>query len=513
MAGARRAPGGGPAGTGPPWGSRVELPPFPTLAGEVHADVTVVGAGLTGITTALLLQAAGASVALVEADRICAGVSSHTTAKVSALQGTVYSRIVSNFGAEAARVYAEWNLAALEWMARQVEEHRIDCSFRRRAAYTYAADDSQRSAIEEEGEAARDAGLPVDMVEDLPLPFEHRGAVSLPAQADFDPVAYAGALARRFEQAGGRIFERSRVLSVSEGNPCRVRTGRGAAVSGQVVLATLIPILDRSLAFARTHPERSYCIATRPGVAPPEGMYITAGSPTRSFRTFPSAGEELLIIGGEGHKVGQADSQRERYERLEQLGRRHFDVGEVTHRWSAQDFVAADGAPLVGPVNPLSKRIFMATGFAKWGMTNGTAAARVLSEQLAGETPEWSRAFPANRLKPLAAGPSLIRENFDAGRRFLTDRVRERPHRDLADLEPGEGDVVRGADGAVAGYRDGEGGLHAVSLTCTHLACRLRFNDAEHTWDCPCHGSRFTPDGGVIQGPATRPLEPKAVPD
>jgi Rieske Fe-S protein len=165
----------------------------------------------------------------------------------------------------------------------------------------------------------------------------------------------------------------------------------------------------------------------------------------------------------------------------------------------------------VGPVNPLSHRIYMATGFAKWGMTNGTAAARALHEQLTGRTPEWSRAFSSNRLKPLASASSLIQENVDAGVHFVLDRVRERPQRNLDELEPGEGDVVHGEDGAVAGYRDPEGRLHAVSPTCTHLGCRVRFNDAEHTWDCPCHGSRFSPDGDVLQGPATRPLGPKPV--
>jgi glycine/D-amino acid oxidase-like deaminating enzyme/nitrite reductase/ring-hydroxylating ferredoxin subunit len=472
----------------------------------------VVGAGITGVTTALLVQESGASVALIEADRVCAGVSANTTAKVSALQGTVYSRLVSRFGSEDAEIYARWNSDALEWIAAQAENGGIECSFRRRAAYTYAADDSQRASVEEEAEAARAAGLGVEVVDELPLPFGHAGAVTLPGQAEFDPVAYVGGLLERFQAAGGRVFEGSRVLSVSEGSPCRVKTSNGSALAGRVVLATLIPILDRSLAFARTHPERSYCIAVRPSAPSPEGMYITAGSPTRSLRRFPAGGEELLIVGGEGHKTGQADSHRERYARLEEFARRHFDAGTVTNRWSAQDYVTADGAPYVGPVNPLSKRVFMATGFAKWGMTNGTAAARVLRDELSGETPEWCRAFGSNRVKPLASAPSLIKENANAGKRFLTDRIRERPNRALEELEPGEGAIVRGDDGAVAGYRDPDGRLHAVSPTCTHLACRVRFNDAEHTWDCPCHGSRFAPDGSVLQGPATRPLAQKPAP-
>ncbi|HKG36522.1 MAG TPA: FAD-dependent oxidoreductase [Solirubrobacterales bacterium] len=503
---------GGPVGTGGPWGTHADLPPHPALAGEIHADVAVVGAGITGVTTALLLQESGASVALLEADRICSGVSSHTTAKVTALQGTTYTRLLSRFGVEGASIYARWTSAAVDWIGEQAEKGAIECSFRRRADYTFAADASQRDTVEEQAEAAAAAGLPVELVDDLALPFDHAGAVALPGQAEFDPVAYVGGLARRFEEAGGRIHERSRVLSVSEGNPCQVRTTGGSVLAGQVVLATLIPILDRSLAFAREHPERSYCIGVSTPDAAPEGMFISAGSPTRSLRRFPAAGRELLIVGGEGHKTGQTGSHRERYAQLEEFARRHWDVEAVTHRWSAQDYVTADGGPYVGPVNPLSKRLYMATGFAKWGMTNGTAAARALHEALNGATPEWCEAFAANRLKPLASAASLVKENANAGAVFFTDRIRRRPSRGLSDLAPGEGAVVRGDGGAVAGYRDPDGRLHAVSPTCTHLACRVRFNDAEHTWDCPCHGSRFAPDGSVLQGPATRPLERKRVP-
>jgi glycine/D-amino acid oxidase-like deaminating enzyme/nitrite reductase/ring-hydroxylating ferredoxin subunit len=474
--------------------------------------VAVVGAGIVGLTTAVLLQEAGVSVAVVEGSRVCSGVSAHTTAKVSALQGTVYTRLVSKFGTAAAGIYARWNQDALEWIARQVDEHGVECSFRRRPAYTYAADESQRASVEREAECAARAGLEVELVEDLPLPPGHRGAVMLAAQAEFDPVAWVAALARRFVDRGGRIFEGSRVLSASHGSPCRVRTRRGSVLCETIVLATQMPILDRSLAFARAHPQRSYCVAATVEQPPPEGMYITAGSPTRSLRTFLHGDDELLIIGGEGHKVGQTPSHSERYRRLEEFGRTHFAAREITNRWSAQDWETVDGAPYVGPVNPVSKRIFMATGFAKWGMTTGTAAARALDEEIRGGEPEWSRAFSANRLKPLASGPSFLKENLSVGGHFVGDRVRRRPQGEIGDLAAGEGAIVRSDGRTVAGYRDPDGRLHAVSPTCTHLGCRVRFNDAEHSWDCPCHGSRFAPDGAVLQGPATRPLEPRPVP-
>ncbi|MBA3746607.1 MAG: FAD-dependent oxidoreductase, partial [Solirubrobacterales bacterium] len=320
---------------------------------------------------------------------------------------------------------------------------------------------------------------------------------------------YLLGLTDAFVAAGGRAYEHSHAVDVDTDEDCVAKTPGGRVIAGQVVVATHYPFLDRSLAFARVHPQRSYAILCRIAGSPPEGMFISSGSPTRSVRSVPVDGEELLLVGGEGHRTGTGGDTEKRYSRLEAFARKHWDVRSVDYRWSAQDNSTVDGVPFVGFLTPTADRVVMATGFAKWGMTGGTAAAMLLRDLLLGRDNASARLFDPNRLNLRASAKSLIVENAEAGLRFVGDRIAKPGTRQIADLKPGEGDIVRLRDEAVAGYRDDGGVLHAVSPTCTHLGCRVNFNRAERSWDCPCHGSRFTPDGDVLQGPAVHRLERK----
>jgi Rieske Fe-S protein len=281
-----------------------------------------------------------------------------------------------------------------------------------------------------------------------------------------------------------------------------VLTPGGRVVAEHTIVATHFPFPDRSLAFARVHPQRSYAIACRIAGEAPEGMFISGDSPTRSIRE----AQGLLIVGGEGHKTGTGGDTEERYARLEDFAREHWDVQSVEYRWSAQDNTTVDGLPYVGRLTPFESRVFMATGFAKWGMTNGTAAARVLTDLVEGRENDHTRLFDPNRIKP---SRKLLTENLQVGARLIGDRLTKRGNRALEDLAPGEGDIVRHNGEKVAGYRDEDGTLTAVSPVCTHLGCQVNFNRAERSWDCPCHGSRFATDGRVLQGPALHRLERK----
>ena len=482
-------------------------PRFGELDSDVRADVAVVGGGIVGITTALLLSEAGAQVALLEADRLVHGVTGHTTAKVTSQHGLIYDRLRSRFGADAARTYGEANEAALEWVARRADQ--IDCDFRRRAAYAYATSPSDREKLESEAAAAREAGLPASLTETAPLPFETAGAVRFDDQAEFHVRKYLAGLIEPLTAAGCRIFERSRAVEVDSGDPCTVKTPGGRVTAGTVVIASHYPFLDRSLAFARVHPERSYAILCRIADAPPEGMLISAGSPTRSVRSVPLDGEELLLVGGEGHRTGTGGDTEERYRRLEAFAREHWDVRSVEYRWSAQDNTTVDGLPYVGRLAPWERRVLMATGFAKWGMTGGTAAAMLLSDLALGRDHPWAKLFDPNRLTLRASAVRLVKENAEAGVRFVGDRLSKPGRRSIDDLRPGEGDIVRHDGEKVAAYRDEDGAVVAVSPVCSHLGCQVNFNTAERSWDCPCHGSRFAPDGSVLQGPAVHRLERK----
>ena len=444
-------------------------PPRPRLEGDVEADVVVIGGGIVGVTTALLLREAGASVVLLEATRIGLGVTGYTTAKVSSQHGFVYARTRSKHGADAARAYGEANEAALDWIAHRVSRDGIDCDFRRRPSYAYLSAGSSRAEAEREAEAAAEAGLPATLVDDTPLPYPVAAAVRFDDQAEFHALDYLNGLARQIPDG---VYEETRATGLDGGRRSVVETTGGRVTAEQVVVATGYPILDRSFAFARVHAERSYALLCRIAGEPPPGMFISADSPTRSVRAVPVAGEELLMVGGEGHRTGEGGDTERRYETLEAFAREHWDVRSVDYRWSSQDNFTIDGLPYAGPVNPLSKRILMATGFAKWGLTNGTAAAMVLTDLILGRENPWAALFNPNRLKPRAAAPKLVEDGARVGLHLAGDWIRD-----------------RGAP------------------TCTHMGCKLKWNSAEASWDCPCHGSRFAEDGSVLQGPAVRPLK------
>jgi glycine/D-amino acid oxidase-like deaminating enzyme/nitrite reductase/ring-hydroxylating ferredoxin subunit len=486
-----------------------EAPEFERLDCEVSAEVAVLGGGMVGITTALMLQERGTDVVLVEAGRLVHGVTGHTTAKVSSQHGMIYADLRSKFGEDGARTYGQANQEALEWIAGRVHDDGIDCDFRRRDSFAYLSAGSPASSAEEEAEAATDAGLPAALESGAPLPYATGPAVRFADQAEFHVRKYLLALIERFTAQGGRIYENSRAAEVDSDERCLVKVPGGQVHADRVVVATHYPFLDRSLAFARVHPQRSYAILCRTRDEVPQGMFISADSPTRSIRSVPVGGEELLLVGGEGHKPGTGGDTEKRYETLERFAREHWDVTSVEYRWSAQDNTTVDTVPYVGRLTPRENKVFMATGFAKWGMTGGTAAAMLLADLCTGRENAWASFFDPNRFKPLASATRLIEENAQAGFRMVRDRLANPGDRSLDDLAPGEGDIVRHQGEKVAGYRAEDGSLMAVSTRCTHLGCQVNFNSAERSWDCPCHGSRFAPDGAVLQGPAVHRLERK----
>jgi Rieske Fe-S protein len=289
-----------------------------------------------------------------------------------------------------------------------------------------------------------------------------------------------------------------------------VRTEAGGEVSaGAVVIATHYPTLDRGLFFARLSAERSYALGLRARGPAPDGMFLSTESQPHSVRSAPYDGGELLIVGGESHKTGTGGDTTERYIALEAWARERFDVEAVEYRWSAQDAMPADGIPYVGKLSPIARSVWTASGFRKWGITNGAAAAIMLADAIEGRENPWAATFDSNRFKPLAAAPQLLKEQISVGAHFFGDRLAPPDARSLDELAPGEGGIVKVGGEKVAAFRDEDGVVHAVSAICTHLYCQLSFNAAERSWDCPCHGSRFATDGSVIQGPAVNPLERK----
>ncbi len=480
---------------------------FGALEGELSVDVAVLGGGITGITTALLLKEAGKTVAVVESAKVADGVTGNTTAKLTSGHALIYAKLAKEHGVEVARVYAESNEAGLAKIRELVDAHGIDCDFEDADNFVYSTETRDVADLREEADAARTVGLAAEFVSELPLPFPVAGAVRLSGQAQFHPAKYVAALAEQVDGDGSHVFEQSRATDVDEGDPCTVTTSGRAIRAQHVVLATHLPVLDRGLHFAKAHPQMSYAVAA-PVDSPPEGMYLSISQPTRSIRTTPHEGGRLLVLGGEGHAVGRDRDTRRRYEALERDLAGWFGGAQPQYRWSAHDYVPIDSLPYIGRLSGRSDRISVATGFAKWGLTKGTVAAILITDGILGRPNAWADTYDAARLDVRHSLAGFLTANSKVGAHFVADRLLGG---DADSIEPGGGAVIRRGLRQLAVSRDDDGELHALSARCTHLGCIVAWNTAERTWDCPCHGSRFDPEGRVIEGPATADLERRSV--
>jgi glycine/D-amino acid oxidase-like deaminating enzyme/nitrite reductase/ring-hydroxylating ferredoxin subunit len=492
------------------WLDSASATDYPKLTKSITVDVAVIGAGIVGVTAALFLKQRGAKVALVEGGRVAGGVTANTTAKVSSAHGLHYEALRSNFGDDGARAYGQANEWGIATMAELVESLGIDCDWRRKPAYVYSVDPRQRDDLDKEFAAAQNAGLPVSHATEAPeLPFAIDHALRYDGQAEFHPVRYLRHLAREIPGGGSDVFECSRVVSAKDGRPATITTLDGATVTADnVIVATHFPFLDRGLYFARMHAERSYAIGLFVDDHEVEGMYLSTEQPSHTIRSIPTDRGEMLMVGGESHKVGQAD-EAGRYAAVEQWAREHWTVREVAYRWSTQDAMPVDGVPFIGKHQPGARSLWVATGFLKWGLAAGTAAAQILADRVLGEEPpSWAGVFDSTRMTPVASAAEFVKENANVAKRMVGDHVSHADYGSVDEIPRGEGGTVRRGAKKIGVYRDEDGGLHAVSTLCTHLGCAVVWNTGERSWDCPCHGSRFDPDGHVLEGPAVKDLPP-----
>jgi len=490
--------------------------PAPAPESDLTVDVAVVGAGIAGLSTAWELVRRGHDVAVFEADRIAAGVTGHTTAKVSAQHTLIYDRLRRTRGEEGARLYARSQMDAIGHAAEVARELGVDCDWEETAAYTYVRGRHRVPEVRAEAEAAREAGLPAEFVTETDLPFPVAGAVRVAEQAQFHPRKYLMALADSVRRGGGRLYEGTRVVGLTEGEPCVLTTEGGIRVTARdVVVATHYPIFDRALLFTRLTPRRELVVAAPVHEAKaPEGMYITPEHRTRSVRTAPyKDGQRLLIVTGEHLTPGGGADVEERFATLTGWALRQFGDLHVTHRWATQDNDSTDSVPLVGLLHPRARHVYVATGFGGWGMTGGIMAGRLLCDLISGRDSPWSGLYDPRRIATVVReGGQFLKNQAKVARHFVGDRLSGLApglHPRVDDLAPGEGAVIPVGGRHVAVHRDENGELRALSARCTHMGCLVSFNRAEGAWECPCHGSRFAPDGSVLQGPAVRPLRPR----
>ena len=492
------------------WIDTVDSPQFPALDRDLAVDVAIIGGGIVGIMAAVYLREAGKSVAILEAGRVTQGVTGHTTAKVTSLHGLVYDDLISKHGRDTARAYAEANQGAIGMIQQLCEQRGLDCELKSSTAYTYTVNDDYVSKVQKEAEAAESLGLPATYLDEIPLPFPVKAAVRFTDQAEFHPRKFLLPLVDDVSGGGSFVFEHTRVVKVDEGAACTVTTEAGNAVTANdVIVATNMPIVDKGLFFARAEPSRGYALAMDvPEDRIPPGMFLNAGAPTHSVRPAPYKGRTVLILAGEGHHTGEGGVHTEHWDRLEEWGRKDLGATDVLYRWSTQDYYSLDKLPFIGRMTPGDGHLFTATGFSAWGMTNGVVAGRLLADLITDSPNAWAEAFNPNRIN-LKSLPSFAKKGGHDAKRMLGDRLKSGLDRDQTDgLAPGTGAVFDVGGKKVAVHRADDGTLQARSAVCTHLGCIVAWNDAERSWDCPCHGSRFAADGEVLQGPASTPLKP-----
>ena len=487
----------------PLWDAATSSPRFDPLPGDLQVDVSIVGAGITGLTAALLLAEKGRRVAVLEKETIGSGETGNTTAHITVAIDARYHYVQRHYSKEEAKLVAGASRSSIEKIAELVQRYSIDCHFRRVPGYLYTEKRKYVAELKNEATAAREAGLDARWIDSVPLPFETRGAVLWPDQAQFHPREYLAALAKHAAAAGVRIFERTLAAKIDAGV---VETDRGNVTADHVFMATNVPISGFTHVHTKAAAYRSYAMAFAEPGTHPDGLFWDTADPYHYTRWQETDEGTFLIVGGEDHRTGEEEDTEGCFGRLVEYTRQSFGPHEPRYRWSGQIIEPHGGLPMIGGSR---EHVYISTGYAGQGMTFGTVGAMLVSDLILGVPNPWADVFDPMRNRPHMTTREFITENVHFPAHLIADRLTSAgvEAKTTDEVAAGEGKIVRVDGRKIAAYRDDAGTLHCVSPVCTHMKCDVAWNPAERTWDCPCHGSRFTPQGNVLNGPAHEPLE------
>jgi glycine/D-amino acid oxidase-like deaminating enzyme/nitrite reductase/ring-hydroxylating ferredoxin subunit len=488
------------------WAATAPLPEFSPIEQNIHVDVCVVGAGIAGLTTAYLLARAGKRVAVLDDGPVAGGMTQMTTAHITNMLDDRYFEVEKLHGREGARLAADSHTAAIDRIETIVRQERIECDFTRLDGYLFLAEGDKRETLERELEAAHRAGLRgVELVERAPFAsFDTGPCLRFPNQGQFHPLKYLARVAEAIHHEGGRIFTGSHADEIEGGVPAVVHVGRHVVTADAVVVATNVPVNDRVAIHTKQAPYMTYVIGARvPAGSLPDVLSWDTGDPYHYIRLYG----DVLIVGGEDHKTGQASDTSERHARLENWARERFPMmGEVEFFWSGQVMETQDYLAFIGR-NPMDhENVFVVTGDSGMGITHGTIAGMLLSDLILGRENPWAALYDPSRVTLRAAG-DFARENSNVALQY-TDYLTGGDVASADEIPAGSGAIVRRGLDKLAVYRDEQGRLHERLAKCPHLGCLVHWNPGETTWDCPCHGSRFDRYGKVINGPANKDLAP-----
>ncbi len=489
------------------WNSFSERTGFPSLNTIIEVDVAIIGGGITGITTALLLKRSGFKVAVLEAREVGKGTSSHSTGNLYLITDQLLSPIAKKYNTEVLREVLSSRGAAFNLIERNIKEFQIDCDYKKQPMYVF--EDAFTDKIRDEVKIAEKVGLPFTEITGPGFPFELDKGMVIQDQAQFNPLLYIQGLAKEVHGENCTIYENSKVTEIDEGeNEVLLTTTAGRVLCKNVIHATHTPKGVEVQYHTVLGPYREYGVAAKLNDPAnyPEGIYWGYHNTQKfSIRSYTGNGESYLLCIGKPHKVGQAEDNEQHIREIKEFLESRFSIKEFTHQWGGQNYKPADLLPYIGKKNSKSKQ-YVATGFATDGLVYGSLAAILLTDEISGFENKYAGLYKASRHRPLKASKEFIKENLDVGLEFLKGWLTA-DLKEIKDIPAGQARVIHKDGHQVAVYKDNTGKINITSAVCTHLGCIVHWNNAEESWDCPCHGSRFDPSGEVIEGPALASLK------
>ena len=471
---------------------------------DTSADVCIIGAGISGITTAYYLTKKGYNTIVIEKNEIGNGVTGHTTAKITSQHGLIYHYLSKQYGIKFAKKYFEANEEAIKNIEDIIRENNIDCDFERKNNYIYTINKENVGKIEEEAESLRYINLNAEKIEKTDLPFNIQKGIMFKNQAQFNPLKYLDSLTKYIIKKGGRIYTNSLCTDIRRKNEeYEIQVNNNKIFCKYVVLASQYPFLNiPGFYFAKMYQASSYVIGIETNAKMPDNMYLSIDEPNFSFRT---AGD-ILLIGGAGHKTGTKVDYNQTYGILESKAKELYPNCKVKYKWSTRDAITLDKIPYVGEFSTLMPNMYIMTGYNKWGMTSSNVAANIIVDKITGKGNMYEEIFKSTRYKPILNKDEMKNMIADSTKSFILDRIKTEKI-ETEDIKNNSGAIVD-IDGVKVGiYKDENGKITYIKPVCTHLGCILEWNDADKTWDCPCHGSRYSKFGENIYDPAIKNLE------
>lgn len=487
------------------WQGTSQQPQFPSLTQNIETDVAVIGAGITGITAAMYLSEAGKNVAVVEANTIGSGTTACSTGNLHATVDQGIYLVNNKWDLETAQSVLESRSEIINSIENMVKKFNIECQFKRVPHFIYPTDDKQLNQIDQEFEVLASFGSQASKVNNIPIPFPVTFAIKIDNQAQFQPLTYVRALAQRIAGEKCIIMENTRALNI-DFNKKEIVTSQGCIRADAIILATHTPLGFNPLQTVIA-PYREYAIAAQMSQLQfYDGIYWTMEQPSHSIRAFTYKGVTYLVAIGEIHKTGHQDNNQNYYDKVEKFARAFFPIEKVNYYWAAQNYHPADSLPYIGESFGY-ENIYVATGFGTNGLIYGPLAASILADKIIGKENRWAHLYDSRRITPLKSAEDFIKENIDVAAQYAKDYLFPVSKENIDSIKPGEGRVVEMKGQKIAVCRNENGELKSVKPGCTHLNCMISWNKHDMSWDCPCHGSRFTPEGEVIEGPAMAKLE------